>query len=200
MRIKFLNKNKSEPYCKFYSIYEKAIKKNQKSIDAVCISSFNASNNEVDSRFVNLKFIDNQDWVFFSNYESKKARDFEDHDQISALIYWNSINTQIRIKAKISKLDEKISDNYFSNRSSKKNALAIMSEQSKEIESYDAFVKKYNSFFDAEDSFSNRPSYWGGYFFRPYYIELWEGHPSRLNKREVHMLIGKEWEKIYLQP
>ena len=58
---------------------------------------------EVEARYVNLKYIDNNEWIFFSNYLSPKANQFESHDQVSILIYWASINTQIRMKAKIFK-------------------------------------------------------------------------------------------------
>ena len=59
--------------------------------------------NEVDSRYVNLKFITNDEFIFFSNYDSPKASAFNSHNQIAALLYWSSINVQIRMKAKIKK-------------------------------------------------------------------------------------------------
>ena len=45
-----------------------------------------------------------------------------------------------------------------------------------------------------------RPSYWGGYSFKPYYFEFWQGHDVRLNKREVYTLQENGWEKHFLQP
>ena len=48
-------------------------------------------------------FVEKEDFIFFSNYESPKAEEFSNHNQISALIYWNTINTQIRMKAFIKK-------------------------------------------------------------------------------------------------
>ena len=76
----------------------------QKNIEAISISSYNTKKHEVDSRYVNLKFINNDEFIFFSNYKSPKASAFNSHNQIAALLYWPSINVQIRMKAKIRKL------------------------------------------------------------------------------------------------
>ena len=85
-----------------------------------CISSFNHITEEVQSRYVNLKYINNNEWIFFSNYESPKSIDFESHPQISALFYWQNIDVQIRMKASISKTDSNFSDLHFKNRDRKK--------------------------------------------------------------------------------
>ena len=101
--IKFINLSTSEPYNLFTDFYNDALNSNQKAIDAIVISSFDQDSNEVDSRFVNLKYINNEDWIFFSNYSSPKARQFDSHKQITAAFYWNEIDVQIRIKASIKK-------------------------------------------------------------------------------------------------
>ena len=56
---------------------------------------------EVNARFVNLKFVNDKNFIFFSNYNSPKSHDFREHNQITALIYWNNTNTQIKMKATI---------------------------------------------------------------------------------------------------
>ena len=89
----------SEPYNIFKNYYELASKKGQKVIEAISISSYNTTSKEIRSRNVNLKYIRNNEWIFFSNYNSNKAKDFENHDQISALIYWSEINVQISLRA-----------------------------------------------------------------------------------------------------
>ena len=101
------------PHNIFAHYYKKAIKKKQKNIEAISISSFDFNLNEVESRMVNLKYIIDNEWTFFSNYKSLKAKNFESHNQISALFFWESINIQIRIKAKISKAKSELSDEHF---------------------------------------------------------------------------------------
>lgn len=197
--IDFQNINNNEPYRIFQENYKKALKANQESLEAVSISSYNKQKNEVESRFVNLKYIVNDEWIFFTNYNSKKAQDFLSHPQITCLIYWHKINSQIRIKAKVKRTSKEFNDNYFINRSKHKNALAISSDQSKPIDSYESIVKNYNKSLQS-DNLKKCPDYWGGYSFTPYYFEFWEGHESRLNKRVVYQQKVNSWEQIIFQP
>jgi pyridoxamine 5'-phosphate oxidase len=197
--IDFQNINNNEPYRIFQENYKKALKANQESLEAVSISSYNKQKNEVESRFVNLKYIVNDEWIFFTNYNSKKAQDFLSHPQITCLIYWHKINSQIRIKAKVKRTSKEFNDNYFINRSKHKNALAISSDQSKPIDSYESVVKNYNKSLQS-DNLKKCPDYWGGYSFTPYYFEFWEGHESRLNKRVVYQQKVNSWEQIIFQP
>lgn len=196
-----LNKiSREDPYKVFKKFYDSAEKNHQKNIEAFAISSINTQLNEVESRFVNLKYINNDEWIFFSNYLSNKAQNFIDHEQISALFYWNSINVQIRIKARIKKTSTILSDEHFKNRSNKKNALAISSKQSNTIDSYNKVIKNYELALKNLDSLGKRPDYWGGYSFFPYYFEFWEGHNSRLNKRQNFTFTNRRWISSILQP
>ena len=71
--IELIDLNNSEPYSIFEDLYKKAVIKKQKHIEAIAISSFDNKVNSPDSRFVNLKYVINDEWIFFSNYESPKA-------------------------------------------------------------------------------------------------------------------------------
>ena len=197
--IKFTNSSQELPYLKLKEKYYQALSENQKSIEAISIASYSKDTNEVNARFVNLKFVDNKEFIFFSNYESTKSRDFNEHNQITALIYWNKINTQIRMKAKIKKTSNDYNQNYFFDRSNEKNALAISSNQSKRIGSYDQVKENYNKSLKNDD-LKKCPQFWGGYSFTPYYFEFWEGHESRLNKREVYKESNHSWKHLILQP
>ena len=191
--------NKDTPYLKFKNYYDMALKAGQKNIEAIAISSYDSLCNEVSCRFVNIKYIIDEDWIFFSNYNSNKAKDFSSHEQISAVFYWNSIDVQIRIKAHIKKTSTDFSNKHFNNRNFKKNALAISSDQSKKISSYDDVVKNYKKIYESNIKLK-RPKYWGGYLFKPYYIEFWEGHQSRINKRKVYEKNNKDWKTFIVQP
>ena len=197
--IKFINDNNEGPYVQFKQKYNDAINENQKNIEAINISSYSSMLNEVNSRFVNLKYVDNKDFIFFSNYESPKAQDFTNHNQISALIFWNSINVQIRLKAIIKKTTKEFNNNYFQNRSKQKNALAISSNQSEPIKSFESVINNFNNALNNDD-LQKCPNYWGGYSFTPYYFEFWEGHKSRLNKRNVYQIKENGWKQSIIQP
>ena len=142
--IEFKNNNIEIPYLKLRKNYNKALAADQKTIEAISVASYCNKKKEVDSRYVNLKIVDNQEFIFFTNYHSPKAIQFNSHNQISVLIFWNSINTQIRIKASIKKLHISLITNIFW-QDPRKNALAVSSNQSKKISSYESVVKKYDT-------------------------------------------------------
>tara|TARA_B100000963_G_scaffold192839_1_gene167909 strand:+ start:10881 stop:11477 length:597 start_codon:yes stop_codon:yes gene_type:complete len=197
--ITFNNLNNEKPYQLLKKKYHEALSAGQKNIEAISISSYNIETQEVDSRYVNLKFINNNEFIFFTNYNSPKSIAFSSHDQISALIYWPSINVQIRMKARIQKTSNKFNQEYFKNRSKDKNALAISSNQSSSISSFDQVIKKYNKIKKDRD-LKICPQYWGGFSFTPYEIEFWEGNASRLNKRNFYKLNKNIWHHFILEP
>jgi len=197
--IKFLEINKELPYLIFKKSYCKALEAGQKNIEAIAISSFNTKTQEVDSRFVNLKFITNDEFIFFSNYDSPKALSFKSHKQIAALIFWPSINIQIRMKALIKKTSAEYNQKYFFNRSIEKNALAISSNQSKPVYSFNQVKKNFHESL-SNDDLKKCPEHWGGYSFTPYEIEIWEGDEFRLNKRNLYKKDKAAWHHYILEP
>ena len=197
--IQFNNLNQQSPYLLLKLKYDEASNAGQKNIEAISISSYNTQKYEVDSRYVNLKFITNDEFIFFSNYDSPKARSFISHNQVAVLLYWPSINIQIRMKAEIKKTPNEYNQKYFFDRSVEKNALAISSKQSKPIDSYSQVKENYNKSLKNDD-LKKCPEFWGGYSFTPYYFEFWEGHESRLNKREVYEKSNDSWRHLILQP
>ena len=125
--------------------------------------------------------------------------EFLSHKQISDLLFWNKINLQIRLKAKIKKSSKAFNNNYFFHRDSKKNALAISSQQSQPASSYEEVIMNYNKAVE-QGNLDVCPEYWGGYTFTPYYFEFWEGHSSRINKRDIYQLVDNNWVHTILQP
>jgi len=197
--IDFINSIHEAPYLTLKEKYDQANSLGQEFIEAISISSYSPSTNEVDSRYVNLKFIDGYDFIFFTNYNSPKSIQFDEHDQVTAVFFWSKTNTQIRIKAKIKKIPREWSQKYFKSRQDEKNALAISSNQSQKISSYEDVVSNYEEVLKKND-LNEKPSYWGGFSFRPYYFEFWEGRKFRLNKREIFEKIDNDWHKSILQP
>lgn len=197
--IAFKKIENAEPYSLLYKKYEEARLSNQRNIEAISISSYSHDTNEVDSRYVNLKIVDGKDFIFFSNYNSNKSSQFLSNNKIAALFFWNNINTQIRLKAEIFKLEESLSDRYFIKRQKEKNALAISSEQSRPIKSFELVKQNYLRTLK-KDNLNKRPEYWGGYRFVPYEFEFWIGHEYRLNHRTRFKKANGAWDKILLQP
>ena len=196
--IQFDNLSQEAPYLVFKDKYNKSLKANQKAIEVICISSYSSKKKEVNGRYVNLKFVNGRKFIFFSNYKSPKSQEFTQHNQITASLYWSKTDTQIRMKAYIEQTSSEFNKNYFAKRDKKKNALAISSHQSSPITSYEALQKNYELSL-LETNLTECPEYWGGYSFTPYYFEFWEGHESRLNKRETYELNNGKWIHGFLQ-
>lgn len=197
--IKFHNLCNEEPYKLFKQFYLEAKKANQQNIEATCIASYSPKSNNVNARFVNIKIIDNKDFIFFSNYESPKSDEFIFHNQITSVFFWNNTNTQIRISAKIKKTSRKFNLEYFKKRNANKNALAISSDQSKIIQSYENVHQKYDEV-KKNSNLRICPNYWGGYSYQPFSFEFWIGHESRINQRISYKLKRNQWKKYFLQP
>ena len=101
--IIFKDISNEKPYKKFVKLYKKAEEMNEPCINIICLSTFDPQNNQVNSRFLNLKYIIKDHWTFFSNYNSVKAREIEQHDNVSLSLYWNTLDFQLRLKGKIFK-------------------------------------------------------------------------------------------------
>lgn len=197
--IKFKNISKEKPYENFKNQYIAAIDAGQKNIEAMAISTFNKASNLVDSRFVNIKIVNNKKFIFFSNYNSPKAKAFESFDQISVVTFWSATNTQIRMLANIKKTSQNFNNEYFKNRSVDKNILAVSSNQSEKTSSYKMILQKYNQVKE-KNELLKCPDYWGGFYFVPFYFEFWEGHKSRINKRHVYEKTEGNWNEFIVEP
>lgn len=200
--IKFLNNIHEKPYHEFKKLHDEAVNAKQSFVEAASISSFNKTNNEISSRFVNIKELNRDQFFFYTNYESPKAKDFSSHDQVSINFFWNMTATQIRIKGKIYKASSEKSDIHYESRDERKNFLSIISNQSQPIESYKDFKNKYKEGYEnitAED-LKKRPQYWGGYYIRPYYFEFWTGEKFRINKRVSYKFTKNTWNTEILAP
>jgi len=197
--INFINFSKEQPLRVLKQHYENALLNKQILPEAMVISSYDKNKGEVDSRFVNLKIIDNSNFIFFSNYGSPKAKQFDSHQQVSTLLFWQTINIQIRMKAKIKKTSSEYNQKYFLDRSNEKNALAISSTQSKIIDSFDMVQENFKKSLKNDD-LKECPKYWGGYSFSPYEIEFWEGNEFRLNKRSLYRKDNTTWNHFILEP
>ena len=81
-----------------------------------------------------------------------------------------------------------------------KNAIAISSNQSSKIDSYESVVRNYEEALNMINENTERPEYWGGFTFTPYYFEFWEGNKNRINKRVAYQFIKNDWKTFILQP
>ena len=166
-----------------------------------CILSTVSNEGVPSSRVVLLKDIKDNGFVFFTNYNSLKASEMSNNNNVALNFYWPELERQVRIVGVSEKTSEEESDNYFKSRPRASQIGAWASEQSKVIE-LDYSFKDIIS--DIENRFHEkevkRPCYWGGYCVSPNRIEFWQGRPSRLHNRLVYFLINGIWKSERLSP
>ena len=197
--IKLIDKLEDLPYVEFYNLYELAISKKQKYIESSLISTFDINDNQPNSRYVNIKYIKGDEWIFFTNLNSPKVRQIKSCPKISAVFFWEKIGIQIRIKAESFLTSKSFSDIHFNNRSIEKNSLAISSKQSETIDSFKNVIKNYETTLNTKN-YMKRPDYWGGISFKPFSFEFWTAGEHRLNKRILYTKNTNKWEQKILQP
>lgn len=155
------------------------------------------------ARMVLLKGIDDRGFRFFTNYESRKADELEANPRVALILHWAVIERQIRIEGSVERLTKLESYEYFSSRPRRSRIGAWASEQSRPLESREAFeaqIERYEKKFEGEDI--PLPPHWGGYRVVPMRIEFWQGRASRLHDRWVFHrdAEGELWELDRLQP
>lgn len=154
------------------------------------------------ARIVLLKSFDEQGFVFFSNYESRKGQEMDANSQVSLLFFWRELQRQVRIDGIVSKVSAEMSDEYYHSRPLGSRIGAIASPQSRVIADRDVleeWVSKVTERYSLEAP--PRPIYWGGYRVKPLLIEFWQGRSSRLHDR-IQYTPGSEgsWQIARLAP
>lgn len=152
------------------------------------------------SRIVLLKKFDSSGFTFFTNYDSKKAKEIDTNPNASLLFYWDKLFRQVRIEGKVIKISNDESDNYFNKRPFLSKISAIISKQSKKIQSRDKLKNKYKELLEKSDESIKRPKNWGGYILIPKYFEFWQGQENRLHDRIVFKKKSNQWETYRIYP
>ena len=157
--------------------------------------------NTINSRTVLLKDIYKNGFVFYSNYNSRKGKDINNNNNVSAVFLWKKIERQIIIKGYISKISVEDSEKYFNSRPRKSRIAAWASKQSSKLKNSKDLIDSFN-FYDKkfkEDKIP-LPDFWGGYLIEPYSIEFWQGRSSRMHDRIIYKKIKKKWDISKLYP
>ncbi len=190
----------SDPLEQFRHWYEHAVAAGLPEPEAMALAT--ASQDAVPSvRFVLLKGIDERGVGFFTNYESRKARELAENQRAALALYWQPLGRQVRLEGTVERLGAEESDAYFATRGRSSRIGAWASQQSAELPDravLDARVRELEERFGDADV--PRPVHWGGYLLRPDVIELWRGRPDRLHDREEWRLRDGAWTARRLNP
>ena len=194
---KNINKN---PFTQFDIWFEDAKKIGLKDSNAMNVASA-SKDGMPSSRMVLLKSYDENGFVFYTNYTSRKSKEIIDNPNVALNFFWDALERQVRVEGKIQKVDPAISDKYYDSRSRLSQLGAHASNQSQTIESYEVITNKLAILEEKyKDKKIPRPEHWGGFVIIPETIEFWQGHEGRIHDRLKFKKEGPGWKINRLSP
>ena len=153
------------------------------------------------ARVVLLKSFNEEGFVFYTNYDSRKAIELTNNPYASIVFDWHVMERQVRIEGVAKRVSAEESDKYFYSRPKGSQLGAWVSPQStfidgrKELEARQIKIES-----DFKEKPITRPPNWGGFVVEPHTIEFWQGRQSRLHDRLIYIKTGDEWMLRRLAP
>jgi pyridoxamine 5'-phosphate oxidase len=189
-----------DPIARFAGEYERAGASEEFEASRCALATADESGRPA-VRFVLLKGFDERGFVFFTNFESAKARDLTANPHAEIAFHWHTTGVQARIRGPVTRVSDDEADAYFASRDRGSQLGAWASHQSAELdrpESLEAAVRETAKRF--EGGAVARPPFWGGYRIAPKAIEFWENRDDRLHDRWLYEREGNGWRVVRLCP
>ncbi|ANQ47625.1 pyridoxamine 5'-phosphate oxidase [Flammeovirga sp. MY04] len=189
-----------QPIQQFEIWLEEAIKAEVMEPTAVNVATV-SKEGAISSRTVLLKGVEDDAFVFYTNYNSRKGQALQDTKKVAMNFFWPELERQVCIEGTVEKVSEEVSDTYFASRPYKSKVGAWASEQSSKISSKNVIVTRFAKYAAKFITKVPRPPHWGGFAVKPTRIEFWQGRPSRLHDRIQYELNEQGiWERSRLAP
>lgn len=175
-----------DPLLQFTRWFEQARQTSIADPTAMILATVGA-NGQPSQRTVLLKYYDQQGFVFFTNFESRKAREISGNSKVSLLFVWLELERQVMINGTAAKISTAESAKYFMTRPKESQMAAWVSSQSHPISSRQMLLQKFQEMKrKIGEGKVPLPSFWGGYRVVPEEIEFWQGGQSRLHDRFLY--------------
>ena len=189
-----------DPIAQFREWFEKVVNADLHEPNAMILATA-TQDGRPSARTVLLKGYDERGFVFYTNYEGRKARELEANPACALLFYWGELERQVRIEGRAGRLSAEESDAYFASRPRGSRLGAWASQQSRPVEDRSVLEERVRALeAEYEGREVLRPSFWGGYRVEPEVVEFWQGRENRLHDRLVYRRTGGGWKMERLQP
>jgi pyridoxamine 5'-phosphate oxidase len=189
-----------DPVTQFEQWFQQAVDLRIPEPNAMSLATVDASGMPL-LRTVLLKYFDASGLVFFTNYESRKARHIFENPCVSLLFPWITLERQVIVQGRAEKISKAESLRYFTSRPRESRLGAWVSNQSSVISSRKLLMQKLN---ELKEKFAQGeiplPSFWGGFRVVPETVEFWQGGPARLHDRFLYSRSEGRWEISRLSP
>lgn len=189
------------PLTQFARWFDEALQSDVDEPNAFTLSTV-SEDGRPSGRIVLLKGLENEKFLFFTNYQSAKGKELETNPACALTFFWPELERQVRIEGVASKIDITSSEKYFQSRPRESQIGAWASPQSAVISGrgiLDERVKELQKKFDGIEKLP-KPNQWGGYAVEPNEIEFWQGRPNRLHDRIVFYKLDEKWQVHRLAP
>ena len=178
----------SDPIKQFKSWFDEAIAANLPMPDAMTLATVTPDGRPT-ARMVLLKQVDADGFVFFTNYQSSKAKQLEINPYAALVFYWTQLDRQVRVEGKVTKTSAEESAAYFKTRPRESQIGAWASPQSEVITAREVLEQRAH---ELADQYCDReidcPAHWGGFRLTPDRIEFWKSRIGRLHDRILYEL------------
>lgn len=175
-----------DPMIQFTKWFEQAQKTDIPDSTAMVLATVN-STGQPSQRTVLLKYYDDNGFVFFTNFSSRKAEEMKVNQQVSIIFVWLELERQIIINGRVEKISAAESAKYFMSRPRESQMAAWVSSQSHPVSSRQILMQKFQEMkARIGEGKVPLPSFWGGYRVRPAEIEFWQGRKNRLHDRFLY--------------
>lgn len=199
-----LNLNEStlskDPISQFKKWFEEVLAQEPHDPTAMVLSTIDHEGHP-DSRVVLLKGVEEDCFIFYTNYNSTKGVQIAANPNVALNFYWPHMARQVRIRGSIEKVNKEKSDNYFLSRPIHSQYGAIVSPQSQPIKDRVFLEEALNQLLQkVSQEPIVRPEHWGGYKVNPKSVEFWQGRDNRLHDRVYYYKENEQWLHRRLAP